>query len=121
MQTASFFAPGLDLTDRRCVSIALSSPPRFHGREYRPLVPPVDLLRRYHNRTITDELYTVEYWARVLGHLDASKVIADLGPEAILLCWERAGQFCHRRLVAEWIERETGIVVPERPTTQPST
>jgi len=31
----------------------------------------------------------------------------------VLLCWERPGQFCHRRLLADWITSEIGIDVPE--------
>jgi hypothetical protein len=37
----------------------------------------------------------------------------DLGPDAILLCWESFNVRCHRRLVAEWLEEKVGIVVPE--------
>jgi hypothetical protein len=28
---------------------------------------------------------------------------------------EGAGQFCHRRLVAEWLEEHLGVVIPELP------
>ncbi|MBQ7240345.1 MAG: hypothetical protein IJS56_02790 [Bacilli bacterium] len=41
------------------------------------------------------------------------------GEEIILLCHEPPGleinkeYFCHRRLLADWIELETGIVIPE--------
>lgn len=41
------------------------------------------------------------------------------GEEIILLCHEVPGldinkeHFCHRRLLADWIELETGIVIPE--------
>jgi hypothetical protein len=30
-----------------------------------------------------------------------------------LLCWEAPGKFCHRRLVAAWLEDALGIDVPE--------
>ena len=41
------------------------------------------------------------------------------GEELIFLCHELPGieinkeHFCHRRLLADWIELETGIVIPE--------
>ena len=41
------------------------------------------------------------------------------GDEIILLCHEVPGQeinkkhFCHRRIIADWIELETGILIPE--------
>ena len=31
----------------------------------------------------------------------------------VLLCWCQPSQFCHRHLVADWIEKETGMYVPE--------
>jgi hypothetical protein len=36
-----------------------------------------------------------------------------------MLCWEAPGEFCHRRLVAEWLEGELGIQVPEWKLEQP--
>jgi len=40
--------------------------------------------------------------------------------EPVLLCWERkadldAGRaFCHRRIVAQWLENALGVTVDER-------
>tara|TARA_Y100001963_G_C6428175_1_gene285790 strand:+ start:168 stop:524 length:357 start_codon:yes stop_codon:yes gene_type:complete len=31
----------------------------------------------------------------------------------VLLCWETPNQFCHRHMISEWINKETGIHVPE--------
>src|ERR1700712_400924 len=44
-----------------------------------------------------------------LARLDPAAVWADLHRlaalhEPVLMCWERAGEFCHRRLIAEWFE-----------------
>ena len=41
------------------------------------------------------------------------EIIRFFGDDATLLCFEKAGEFCHRRLVAEWIEKGTGVEVPE--------
>jgi hypothetical protein len=48
----------------------------------------------------------------ILRKLDAQRVYDDLRGK-ILLCWEPPGVFCHRRMVAEWLEHKLGIVVPE--------
>jgi uncharacterized protein (DUF488 family) len=32
---------------------------------------------------------------------------------ALLLCYESPGEFCHRRLLADWIERHTEFVITE--------
>jgi uncharacterized protein (DUF488 family) len=56
--------------------------------------------------------YRKEY-QKILDSLDPAKVGKDLGPDAIMLCWERPGEFCHRRLVAEWLSKHLGQSVPE--------
>jgi len=48
-----------------------------------------------------------------LDVLDAKKVYEELGEDSILLCWEKSGDFCHRRLVAEWLEKELNVKVNE--------
>jgi uncharacterized protein (DUF488 family) len=35
------------------------------------------------------------------------------GKSLVLLCWERHGEFCHRRLFAEWFRENISIEVPE--------
>jgi uncharacterized protein (DUF488 family) len=61
---------------------------------------------------MTNGEYRAAY-QEILDRLDPRKVYQELGEDAILLCFEKAGEFCHRRLVAEWLERELGVEVPE--------
>jgi len=49
----------------------------------------------------------------LLRRLDPHKVFADLTENAVLLCHCKPNEFCHRRIVAEWLEEHLGIVVPE--------
>ena len=59
------------------------------------------------------------YRARL--HRLTPKVLAELhelvGAYApapiVLLCYEPPGEFCHRRLLAEWIEQHLGMEIPE--------
>jgi hypothetical protein len=69
-------------------------------------------------------------YAAQLANLDPYQVVADLqelagGAEPVLLCWERppfsATNFCHRRLVAAWLETHTGVVVDELDLSAQST
>jgi hypothetical protein len=48
-----------------------------------------------------------------LKTLDPRALYAELGENAVLLCWEAPGVRCHRRMVAEWFEQALGIEVPE--------
>ena len=95
--------------DKRLVSIALKSPEWFQGRHYPALAPREDMLH------LGEEDYRLEYRA-ILDGLNPRRVYEDLGDDAILLCWEPPGTFCHRRLVAEWLEKNLGVVVPEIPS-----
>ena len=72
-----------------------------------PLAPPRRLFKAN-----DPDLFDREY-RKQLDSLDAKQVAEDLGPNAILLCWESFNVRCHRRLVAEWLEEKLGIVVPE--------
>jgi hypothetical protein len=93
--------------DKNAVAISQGVPGWYKGRVYKSLAPSWELVR------IKDtEEYTRRYREEVLNRLDPKKVYKDLG-DAILLCWEKPGEFCHRRLVAEWLEETLGIKVPE--------
>lgn len=64
--------------------------------------------------------YRELYFAQ-LGRLNPHQVVDDLtklagGAEPVLLCWEtlkRPGEWCHRRMVAEWLWDTLKINVPE--------
>jgi hypothetical protein len=88
------------------VSIARGSPRGFTGKKELRLAPTWAMLK----------LSKTEYDARfaeLLTQLDPAELYAALGENAVLLCWEKPGQACHRRLVAEWLERHLGLEVPE--------
>lgn len=91
---------------KNSVSIALREPKWYRGRRYPALAPRREMLK------IDEATYRVEY-QKILDNLDPQKVFDDLGEDAILLCWEAPGKFCHRRLVAEWLEKHLGRPVPE--------
>jgi hypothetical protein len=50
--------------------------------------------------------------ARARTLFDAFASVAD-APGCVLLCFERPGEFCHRRVFAAWWEELTGEAVPE--------
>lgn len=98
--------------DLNWVSIARSAK-YYSGRTYKPLMPTWDLIN------LEDEAEYEILYRDYLSTLDAQKVYDDLGEDAILLCHEKwddiksGEKFCHRRMVAEWLEEELGIEVPE--------
>ena len=81
-------------------------------RLYRKLAP-----GPWFNSVGPDEYYQL-YRRDILGRLDPRQVAAELatlaGPDvAVLLCFERPGQWCHRAMAAEWLHQELGLSVPE--------
>jgi hypothetical protein len=59
-------------------------------------------------------IFTQLYKAEVLDKVDPMQVIRDLGGDNfILCCWEPPGEFCHRRVVAAWMRKLTGVLVDE--------
>ncbi len=112
MNTSYFFHPQA-AANPGAVSIA-RWPPRWWGsrRRYIALAPSISLLNRSRAGLPWPE-YVTEYKRDVLSKLDPAKVYADLDPDAILLCWEKPDEDCHRRLVAEWMENALNIRIPE--------
>jgi len=107
------------------ISIARSSPHNYKGLSYIQLAPSWDLLNWYKNTlrmktsiAKTNEGYAWRYRREVLHYLDPNIVYAELLKltihEPILLCWERPGEFCHRILVAKWLEANIlKLLIPE--------
>jgi hypothetical protein len=102
--------------DATPVAISRGTPRRLSGyRRLSALAPgpwfrsvePATYLRLY--RQILDRLDPAEIYERLIA----------FGDHPVLLCWECAADchagivFCHRHLVAEWLEDRLGIEVPE--------
>ncbi|MBN2570306.1 MAG: DUF488 family protein [Deltaproteobacteria bacterium] len=109
----SYFGNKKAIENPDAVSIA-RWPPRWWGsrRRYIALAPSIKLLNSSKAGLPWPE-YVKEYQQNVLAKLDPAKVFLELGANSVLLCWERPGEDCHRRLVAEWLETLLKIKVPE--------
>ena len=95
------------------VSIAGKCPDWYKGRQYKKLAPKYDWWKKWHDENLSEEWYTQKYYETVLSKLDAKEVYEELGSDVVLLCWERSEKFCHRHLIAEWLENELGIKITE--------
>ena len=71
---------------------------------------------KYLRNKIEDE-YIKSYYDIRLKDLDVYELMSTLyskfGNNIILLCHEDINEFCHRILVADYIELKTGIYIPE--------
>ena len=111
MKTSYFGNPAIK-NDPTAISIARFTPRWWGpGRRYIRLAPPIDLLNRYRNDRLPWEDYVREYHAWI-EPLDPRKVWNDL-QNCIIICYEKPGQNCHRRLVAVWLENSLNVVISE--------
>ncbi|AVV51445.1 DUF488 family protein, N3 subclade [Leptospira santarosai] len=107
----SYFANVRKLPEH-IVPISIARYARYwKGLKYFPLAPDADTLK------MPLEEYTDRFLTK-LSKLSVETVILELGilsegKDFALLCYEKPGDFCHRRLVAEWIEEKTGIKIEE--------
>ena len=101
----------------------------FFGNSYKKLAPKLYLWQYYENNPdglSEDELidwYIKEFYNIRLKNLNPYVLLETLnqnfGEDIILLCHEfpnleiNKKYFCHRRFIADWLELETGIVIPE--------
>jgi len=89
----------------KAIAISRGIPNFYRGLSFPKLAPTWAML------DMTDEDYD-ERFSHILEELDAKEVYEQL-KDAVLLCWESPNVKCHRRMVAEWFERELGVVVTE--------
>lgn len=90
----------------------------YKGECYPALAPKLSFWKVWHNNIgkISEEennkYYVQEYWNQVLSKLDPEKVYRELD-YSVLLCYEPNTVFCHRHIVAAWLEILLGVKVPE--------
>lgn len=95
------------------VAICRYPPSWWTGRVFKELAPSAKLLSDYIGKGIAEEVFGLRYYEETLSRLDPKAIFDELGEDSILLCYEKPGNFCHRRLVADWLERNLDIKVNE--------
>ena len=98
------------------VSIAGKAPAFYTGIQYKVFAPTWDIFSKWKNGSIDNFGYTELFKQNVLSKIDKNSVIqsfSKFGGDIVLLCYEKSGDFCHRHIVADWIESELGIRVDE--------
>jgi hypothetical protein len=113
MNTSYFSSPQIKNKNLNLVSIAKKSPTWITCKTYHLLCPSWDLVKNYKSKLITQEQYTEMYIRGWLNKLDPARTYQELGEDAILLCWEKSGFFCHRHIVAKWLMDNLNITIVE--------
>jgi len=98
--------------EKKKVSISRITPDWFDA-DYNALelAPSKQLLFDYKNGGVSEEEYIRRYKEETLSKLNPFE-IAKKYNNSIFLCYEKTGDFCHRNIVAEWLE-ENNLIVEE--------
>jgi len=115
----SYFAKVKQLKEMglKLVCVAGYAPKFFYDVQnvhfYPDLAPRKDWFWEWKNKHLSNDWYIGKYNETVLSKLNPEKVVADMGNNAVMLCYEKPDDFCHRHLIADWISKNTGITVEE--------
>lgn len=104
------------------ISICGKAPNWYTGLQYKKLAPKYDFFQEW-KKNHDNDYYIKCYKEQVLDKLDILTVIRDLvdllpadGSTArhtiALICYEKPEEFCHRHLVADWLN-ENGFQTKE--------
>lgn len=99
------------------ISISGKAPDWYDGLEYKKLAPKWDFFSewKYGSHKGDNEYYISQFNVKVLEETSVENILADLAnlsngelDKVILLCYEKPTDFCHRHLVANWINEYKG-------------
>lgn len=98
------------------IAISLTVPDWYEGKQLEYLAPKSDMVGKIRkgSANYNQRKYTREYLDILNArNVNAEQLINSLPDGTLLLCYESPGDFCHRRILADWIERKTGFIVAE--------
>lgn len=112
----SYFANEKKLRKSNIVSIGIALyPPRwFAGPSLKMVSPSYDIL--YNSKDHED--YEKRFFSEILAHRDPKVFLSNIeklanGKDVALCCYEKPGDFCHRHLVAKWMNEKLGLQIQE--------
>ncbi|MDE6615579.1 MAG: DUF488 domain-containing protein [Lachnospiraceae bacterium] len=94
------------------VAVCRYPPDWYKGAVYQKVAPDYSMIMGMKNAD-TREYFKLKYLKDVLGRSEPGSVEKDItaiverngGAFAVLLCFEKPADFCHRHLVADWLGR----------------
>ena len=112
----SYFAKIKELERNNIIPISIcgKAPDWYKGLQYKKLAPKYGFFMEW-KKNHDNDYYIKHFRSEVLDQLKATDVILDLsrliysfniGENNIaLICYEKPSDFCHRHLVAEWLNQ----------------
>ena len=95
------------------ICIARGVPKFFHGISMQEFAPYSFML----SGNLSREEY-IDNYNKILAKLNPTKSLQSIyvlahGKDVALLCYEKPTEFCHRHLLADWLEKATGQKIEE--------
>jgi uncharacterized protein YeaO (DUF488 family) len=89
------------------ISICGKAPGWYNGIQYKNLAPKLKFFLEWKENK-DNNFYIKNFNEQVLSKLNKEQVLKDLykiseGKDIILICYEKPDEFCHRHLVASWL------------------
>jgi len=95
-------------------SVSTKAPWFWKPQTHFPLLAPDEtFVKAYKQGRIDERQYTRFYIDLLNSKTTPEEVVERLPNNAVLLCYEKTGDFCHRHLAGWWITKHTGTVVTE--------
>lgn len=99
------------------ISICGKAPDWYDGIQYKKVAPKYGFFQEW-KKNQDNDFYIEHFNAEVLDNLVAKNVYEDLsnlsdGKDCVLICYEKSEDFCHRHLVAGWLNQKLGINIEE--------
>lgn len=96
------------------ISICAKVPDWYKGLQYKKLAPKYGFFMEW-KKNHNNDYYIEHFQTEILDGLDATDVILDFSRmiygfnvgenDIALICYEKPSDFCHRHLVAEWLNK----------------
>lgn len=112
----SYFAKLKELERNNIIPISIcgKAPDWYKGLQYKKLAPKYGFFVEW-KKNHDNDYYIKHFQSEVLDGLNATEVILDFSKmdygfnvgenDIALICYEKPSDFCHRHLVAEWLNQ----------------
>jgi hypothetical protein len=116
MQTGYYNKITSDVDRQKIISISLGDPKWFTiTKKHKMLMPTYMLLKSFREERINENQYINEF-GLMLNKLNPQKIYDELNgmqSDSIICCHCGTNHFCHRHLVASWLQTNLNIIIPE--------
>ncbi len=112
----SYFAKLKELENHNItpISICAKAPDWYKGLQYKQLAPKYGFFMEW-KKNHDNNYYIEHFQSEVLDGMDAVEVVLNFSKmvhgfnvgenDIALICYEKSSDFCHRHLVAEWLNQ----------------